>query len=150
MSHVALWNAVALVEQLEQLPAPIGNSLSVSHHRVLLALRDPDAKRELAQQAVDEQLSKRALAERVRLARHNGDGRSRGGRPPQPTFVKVLKHLETALQAAGTDLPTPETVRAWGLDRSRAAVAQAEVRLLELQRYVAGTRKVLDESGVPT
>ncbi len=145
MSHVALWNAVALVEQLEQLPPPIGNALSVSHHRVLLALHDPDTKRELAQQAVDEQLSKRALAERVRLARHNGDPRPRGGRPPRPTFVKALKHLESALQVAGADSPTPETFRAWGLERSRAAVTAAEAKLAELQAYIGRTRDALDE-----
>lgn len=150
MSHVALWNAVALVEQLEQLPTDVGNALSVSHHRVLLTLHDAETKVDLAQQAVDEQLSKRVLAERVRVAKQNGDGRSRGGRPPQPAFVKALRHLETALQTAGTDLPTPETVRAWGLERSVAAVAEAEVRLAEFQAYLAGTRRVLDEVIKPT
>ena len=150
MSHVALWNAVALVEQLEQLPTDLGNALSVSHHRALLALHDADTKRDLAQQAVDERLSKRALAERVRVVRQNGDGRSRGGRRPQPPFVKALKHLDAALEVAGVELPTPEIVRAWGLERSLAAVAEAEVRLAGLQEYFARTRRVFDEVIEPT
>lgn len=65
-SYSYLWTCVAVVEQFEHLPRPIAESLPLSHHRLLLPVRNPEEKIKLATRAVEEGLSKRELAEAIK------------------------------------------------------------------------------------
>jgi len=52
VSYSWLSKAVAVVEQVEQLPQDVAMALPVAHHTLLLSLRDLDTKSRLAGQAV--------------------------------------------------------------------------------------------------
>ena len=46
-----LWYAVAMLGQLRQLPKDIAGALPFSHHKLLLTVKDPEQKLELAKEA---------------------------------------------------------------------------------------------------
>lgn len=94
-SYSFLWNSVAVVEQLRQMPPKIADSLSLSHHKLLLAVRDQDLKLRLAKRAVREKLSKRQL-EGV-IARAGGRKGVRKGRRPAHPLAKGLSKVRRAL-----------------------------------------------------
>ena len=138
-----LWRSVAVVEQLAMLPAEVADALPVSHHKLLLPVKDPEAKVSLATQAAKEHLSKRELAERVAEVTRKGreeKGWARAGRPPDPVFAKGIKRIVGAVgYACAADVATAHIVE-FGpgesrlrLDALRAAIGQAQVLVTALE-----------------
>jgi hypothetical protein len=85
--------SVAILEQLEQLPRSIGWSLSTSHHRALLPVRDPGTKLELARQAVQDGMSHRQLERAVAARCPRSSADNKVGRPRLPEIVKQLRRI---------------------------------------------------------
>lgn len=93
-----LYTSVAIVEQLEQLPPTLAEQLPLSHHRLLLPVKDPSLKSKLALRAVRSGLSKRELAQEVKAARRR-PGLARPGRPVLPETVKRLNQMRRSVNA---------------------------------------------------
>lgn len=89
----AMWYAVNLVKQLEELQHEIGTGLPLSHHRLLSHVHDSDMKRELAEAAVHEQLSVKSLSARITAQRASLAMSTRRGRPPAPVVSKLLTRI---------------------------------------------------------
>jgi len=68
-----LWTAVAVLDQLTEMPDDIGRRLPLSHHRLLLPVKDRPLRLTLARRALDDGLSKRQLAREVQRARGGRD-----------------------------------------------------------------------------
>ncbi len=98
-SYSHLYNAVAVVGQLPQIPEDLRERLSVSHHKALLPMKDEKAKERLAKKAVDKGLSVPALRAEVQKALSKLKGKSRAGRPPLPGFVKGIHKLVKDIDA---------------------------------------------------
>jgi hypothetical protein len=103
VSHVFLWNAVRFVEQLRQLPGNIGTELPFSHHKLLLPVRDEQAKVALAKKAVENDLSTRELEEEVRKVRRGKGTKGGAGRRPLPAFVKAFARLAAIAKLAASE-----------------------------------------------
>lgn len=102
LSRTALWYALAVRDQVEVLPDKLSDALPLSHHKVLLQVKDVDQKIELARQVARDDLSRRDL-ERV-IRRKLDDDETRGrGRPRLPAVVKALRRLEKATTMAMTE-----------------------------------------------
>jgi len=71
-SATYLWTAVAVVGQLRELPEGVGCRLPLSHHRLLMPLRDPSVKTVLARKALNYHFSKRELAREIGRLRQRG------------------------------------------------------------------------------
>ncbi len=102
-SHSRLRLAMAVLEQLGQLPQDVGWSLSVSHHRALLPIQDVATKLELAIQSVGLGWSCVRLSREVAKRAAPPPAGARGGRPPLPDVVKRLRKLSKALDEPDFD-----------------------------------------------
>lgn len=103
VSYSFIWNAVAVVDQLKLLPENIAEALPLSHHRLLLPVRDPEKKLRLASEAVEKGLVKRQFEARVKTARAKELTGERRGRKPDPIILKRIKQLGKALAALAVE-----------------------------------------------
>jgi hypothetical protein len=96
-----LWYAVAMLGQLRQLPKDIAGALPFSHHKLLLTVKDPEQKLELAKEAVATGLSKRKLEDRVRGVRgERWTGAGKPGRQALPPWAKGIGTIKKAVESA--------------------------------------------------
>lgn len=103
VSYSFISNSVALLEQLKQLPEDVSSSLTWTHHKLLLPVKNEKTKLKLAKRAVNKGLTKRALGDEVRAAREMEKGSDGRGRPTLPTYVKGLKDFAKAVDKVTSD-----------------------------------------------
>jgi len=125
-SPTYLWTAVAVVGQLRELPEDLAQCLPLSHHRLLLPLKDATVKVALARLAVEYSLSKRELKREIgQLVGGQAKGAKRALNVP---VIKALSHLieasEEFVQAA--------TAEGNGLRRSAGGEARSLLQRLEV------------------
>ena len=153
VSASTLWNAVAIVQQLELLPKDIANALPVSHHRLLLPIRSVDSKLELAQRAADKQLTKRQLAEQAQTVRAAETAGKRSGRPPLRAFYKALKAMQRAREQAtvGEVEQFHFAIDGTGLQPAELSVLldELEAGVAELQAVIAAARDKVEVGVLP-
>lgn len=141
-----LWYCVAVLEQLRQLPEDIGAALPVSHHRLLVHVRDPQAKVHLAREAVQEGLAKRDFAERVRIVKAREQRGTRRGRPPVPTFAKAITKVLAATDLAASEAVTVFSVLAYGSEGARARIADVDRAMRRLAALKSSLERGLAEA----
>jgi hypothetical protein len=135
-----LWRSVALVEQLQQLPLEVGEALSPSHHRALLAVRDVDLKRRLAHKAAKDRWSFAALSAHLKELRARGRDRlPAAARPAQgrrrlPPWAKAITKVRRFGSAPALGDPSPEELSAVPLQRARELLDELEGATRNLQR----------------
>lgn len=123
-----LSTAVSVVEQLQLLPPAVARQLPLSHHRLLLPVKDKETKLELARWAADGHSSKRQLADRVRRYRLlSGDNRR--GRPPTPPLIKTLRQLRKTAEQLLTVSGQEWFVGCYPDDETAALVDDLETEL---------------------
>jgi hypothetical protein len=91
-----LSRAVGTFEQARTLPPEVVAGLTAANHSQLLAIRDLEYKRTLAQRAVRERWSARRLAAVIRSEREDTMG-PRPGRRPTPDLVRGLRQIAHAI-----------------------------------------------------
>lgn len=139
MSHTWLWRAVRIYVQLPLLPAEAATRLSRTHHALLLPVRSRLTKYELAERAIEEQMSSRefevAVQEALWLEGSVKGKRRRIGRRPVPTFLKTVRKLGELAEQEGRwhdlnriDQLRPEDALALGETLSRVERKCEEVR----------------------
>jgi hypothetical protein len=141
VSYAWLWNACAVVDQLRLLPEDIRGSLPYTHQRLLLTVKEPDAKVRLARKAVKEGLSKRVFATEVQKTRDRKKGESQAGRPPLPEFAKGFTRLKAAVELATSKEVTADAVEYYKPDKTRALLKDLEDQiesLLALSQQITG------------
>jgi hypothetical protein len=125
VSYLFMWNACAVYDQLRRLPTGIAEALPLSHHKLLLPVKDEDKKRELATQAVATGMSKQEFAAEVSKARKAMGDDSKGGRPPLPAFVKAFGKLKAVVELAESEAIDAGSFEHY--DRAEALALAAEV-----------------------
>ena len=135
-SYSFLWNACAVVEQLRLLPPDLRDALPLSHHRLLLTVKDPEVKEKLAREAVAQGLSKRALEAAVKDGRPEVAPESRPGRRPLPAFVKGLTRLRAAVALAGSE-EVAGAVAKMEKDKARELLGELDAQMAALGRLRA-------------
>jgi hypothetical protein len=151
ISASSLWYALAIYDQLHQLPTALGEALTVSHHRRLVPLRDPTVKARLAERAVQQGWSVRRLGEEVRhMRRQNAPGRERRvGRPPLPGFVKAIRRLPRALEGSLEDLD-PDIARRLGRPALRSLRAHLRLHVQQLKRLEQRLAELEEDAATDT
>lgn len=138
LGAATVYSFVRISHQLEYLPADLAARLTLSQHRALLPLPDPETRETLARRAVAEGWTVRHLMTEVRKRLP----RSRRGRKPLPAFAKAIaKVAKTAAPSLVEEL-TPDAVRRLGPEPAAALVEQLEGSLARLEAL----RKALDEA----
>ncbi len=118
VNYQFIWNAVAVVDQLKQLPENIAEALPLSHHKLLLPVKDPEKKLKLASEAIEKNLGKRELEQRVKKVRAKEIPGEKRGRKPEPEPVKNLRKVMKALDGLNLKRLTPAKLD--GLDEKAA------------------------------
>jgi len=125
-SPTYLWTAVAVVGQLREIPEDLAHCLPLSHHRLLLPLKDASVKVALARMAVKQSLSKRELEREIgRLVGSQNRGAKRA---PNMPVMKALSHLIEASE----DFVKAATAEDSGLRRSAGGQANSLLQRLEV------------------
>lgn len=135
-----IWNSVAVVAQFRQLPANVAEALPLSHHKLLLPVKDAEQKVLLASAAMNEGLSKEALQERVKGARTSAAGESKAGRPVLPAFVKVFTVVKKAVDLAGTENVTEASFVHYPKEKARALLAEIDANIAVLAAMATSVR----------
>jgi hypothetical protein len=92
MSYSVLSYSVQVAHQVRQLPQDIAWKLNISHHRVLVRVKDLDVKTEFARLAVEEGLHTKEL--KTRVYRAIGADPSRPGRTQLSPPALAVRRLE--------------------------------------------------------
>lgn len=144
MPPSALWTAVNLVSQRDVLGVALTETLSLSHHRVLLSVKDEERKLELAELAAREGFDRDQLAE---LARERRRG-ARAGRKPLPRWFKVARRGAVAVGKIGGLVEEAEAGHVSGqrMEELRALVEEADGAWAELKAWLASQEGGSDDA----
>lgn len=143
--------AVAVTMQYEALPVDVRDVLPLSHHRLLLPIKDVSQKVEFAEKAAERNWSKEELDARSAKARDQHKVKGRTGRPRKPEFLKTLTKLSKIKgrpDAAAIDWEDPfpgysAEGAAKELAEAERLLASAEVQLTELLEFVREAKRRL-------
>ena len=102
LSYSSIYHYVAVTEQVGRLPDELALELTLSHHKILLPVKDSQAEIDLARAVVEEGLSVSVFQQRVH-AWLRGGGRRRGVKQPLPEEVKTLSRLEKTVERIEVD-----------------------------------------------
>ena len=123
ISASGLWYSVKILPQLRELPTNIATALPLSHHRLLVHIKDDKKKLRLATKAARQKMSKRELKAEIAKAQAKADTRT--GRPPLPAFVRGVTALKRAVATATSE--DVEDGDVLNLDRERAEKVLSEL-----------------------
>jgi hypothetical protein len=132
VSHSFLWYAVRLLPQLRALPETVAVALPLSHHRLLLHVKDEGQRARLAERAVSKDLSREQLAEEIRKLREKERVGAARGRKPLPGFVRAFNRLQKVAQELDGDTLDEGAVLNYGIDEARQYLDQVESMLAQL------------------
>lgn len=132
LSKTAVWSSIAFLEQLHLLPDDIGGALSFEHHKLLLPVKDPATKQELARVACEEKLGKRAFGQRVRAAKAPRAKNTRG-RKPASALDRALAQFARLVEEICGHCRDVAAVKALDQDRVRTLtnVARRDLNRLD-------------------
>ena len=108
-SATFLYTSVAVLDQLRVLPENVAEALPLSHHRLLLPIKDPEQKKTLAASAVERRMNCKQLNSSVEKVLSKQPKKSSGGRPRLPTLVKELRKLTRVVEAVN-DATVPKGI----------------------------------------
>lgn len=120
VKHTALWYSVALHENYALLGEELASALSMGHHRLLAHVADAEARRGLAQRALSQELSVRALEQEVKDAKKPVEGQKKRGRKEIPEPLKRLGRAVKELKDLKVDDALDAGTRAKALANARA------------------------------
>lgn len=140
-----LWYSVSLLGQLRELPDDIAGSLPFSHHKLLLTVKDPEKKLELAKEAVTTGVGKREFEDRVREVR--GERWADGGKPGRqalPPWAKRIGGIERVVESAMAGELTVDEVVRHGTGKVEERLAEVNAAIERLEDFRASLTEALD------
>jgi len=133
VSHIFIWRAVSVIDQLRLLPENVRDALPYTHQTLLLPVKDEKAKVRLAEQAAEGGWSKRKMEEEVQKIRAKEKGDSKAGRPALPMFVKGLTRLTSAVKLATSAAVTGSAFATYSPNKARVLLEDLDGQIAALQ-----------------
>lgn len=134
MKYALLYYAVAVCEQIRLLPADAAARLPLSHHKLLLPVKDSTLKCQIAQLAVDHNWPVSQMRCEIHAATSSSTVARTKHKPPPP-FVRALAPLRKAVELLAG--PVDDVASMQGYTWSASAVA---VDALRRQLSLLGAR----------
>ncbi len=119
--------------------------MPLTHHKLLLSVRNQDAKVQLAQKAVAQELSSREFGKVVAQVRIANAETPRGGRPRLPAFVKGLTRLRQAIDVATSESINRETFATYKPAKARSLAEELDSHIATLTKIKENILTVVDE-----
>lgn len=145
VSYQFVWSSCAVYGQLQRLPAAIADELPLSHHKMLLPIKDESAKVGLATAAVEKGLSKRDFEVEVNKVKKEQKGESNAGRPSLPAFAKAFAKLKLVVDQAKEEEITTDSFKHYDKDDARELLVDVSDYIEELKVVMAKVRGALGE-----
>ena len=148
ISASGLWYSVRILEQVKALPSEIAMALPVTHHRMLIPVKNDKLKLRLAKEAVSKGIPSRDFQDEVRKAREKERAKSeRGfssGRPALPVFAKGLNQLIKAVDKATSERITKSSFAGYDADQAKTLLKEVDKSLGKLQTLRGHIEKQLE------
>lgn len=145
VSYQFVWSSCAVYGQLQRLPAAIADELPLSHHKMLLPIKDESAKVGLATAAVEKGLSKRDFEVEVNKVKKEQKGESNAGRPALPAFAKAFAKLKLVVGQAKAEEITSDSFKHYDKDDARELLVDVSDCIEELKVVMAKVRVAMGE-----
>lgn len=145
VSYQFVWSSCAVYGQLQRLPAAIADELPLSHHKMLLPIKDDGAKVGLATAAVEKGLSKRDFEVEVNKVKKEQKGESNAGRPALPAFAKAFGKLEQIVKQAKAEEISAASFTHFSKDAARELLTKFDDQLEDLKVIAAQVQNLLRE-----
>lgn len=145
VSYQFVWSSCAVYGQLQRLPAAIADELPLSHHKMLLPIKDESAKVGLATAAVEKGLSKRDFEVEVNKVKKQQKGESNAGRPALPAFAKAFAKLKLVVDQAKEEEITAKSFDHYDKDDARELLVDVSDYIEELKVVMAKVQLALGE-----
>lgn len=149
-AHSALWYSVELLEQMRTLPEEIGTALKMSHHRLLIPVKDAAIKAKLANEAVESRLSKRDFEKRIREVRLEENDGNHLGRPVLPGWAKGIGTIKAAIEAAGADEISGDSVFEHRREKAQSRLEEVEAATIMLSELKERLQRAIAEEAANT
>lgn len=143
VSYQFIWNSCAVVEQLRSFPQDIADALPMSHHKLLLPVKDEAKKKALAKAAVKDHLSKRDFEARVKAVRAEQKTDSRAGRPPLPAFAKAFAKLKQVAHLAQSESINSESFAHYSKTEARTLLDHLDKDIEALKGVAAAVHQII-------
>lgn len=146
VSYSFISNALGVIEQIELLPGDVVRALTLTHHKLLLPVRDLGTKVKLARMAAAQELPTRDFERAVRKVRAEETEKGpRVGRPPLPTIVKGLRRLSKAVDLTIAEVQGDDPLAGCPPDETRRLLGDLDARMKDLGDFLARVRASIDE-----
>ncbi len=145
MSYSTLWSSVAVLGQLRTLPEDVGEALTVSHHRRLVAITDTNAKLRIAKKAVKNELTVKQLEEEIASYR-SGAKVSNRGRPALSGPVKALRRLPKFIEPLTEYEVSADDVETLGIENAEELLETLEEQIETLEAAKQEIKEALKEA----
>ncbi len=145
MSYSTLWSSVAVLGQLRQLPEDIGEALTVSHHRRLVAITDVGVKLRIAKKAAKQGMTIKQLEAEIASYR-SGAKTSNRGRPALSGPVKALRRLPNLIEPLTEYAVSADDVETLGIENAEELLGSLEEQIETLQAARSEIQEALSEA----
>jgi hypothetical protein len=148
ISSTTIWYSIAVLEQLRQLPGDIGAALPMSHHRLLLPVKNNQLREELAREAVQHGLTKRDLEAKIKGLNESTEQSNgvRPGRPVLPGWAKGLAAARRSIEEAAGYNVTEADVVLHGAELVQARLDEVTATMAALDGLRAKLSAVLQQA----
>lgn len=143
VTYQFVWNSCAVVDQLRMLPPDVANALPMSHHKMLLPIKDTSTKQALAKVAVDDGLTKRQFEVHVKKARAELKADSNAGRPPLPAFAKAFGKVRRIVEQAQSEDVGEHSFTHYSKEDARELLLRLEQDVAVLSSVAARVRELV-------
>lgn len=147
VSHVSLYNAIAVYRQYADLPKNCRDRLPMAHHKALLPLKDNASRAALASRAAEEAMTVVELRRLVAGRRELEKSTERRGRPRMLAMQKTLRWVERTL-GDSKNLLGKEDAAGLPDEELQVLANAAEVGLRTLEEVRQKIQSTLDERGI--
>lgn len=144
VSYQFVWNSCAVYDQLRVLPESLASELPLAHQKLLIPVKDADQKVALARAAVEENLSKRELEERIKQLR-SVESKSGSGRPPLPAFARAFTVVKRAVAIAAQSPLDENSFVSLSKEEVRTQLDGWDQQVKELADIVLQLRSLVDD-----
>ena len=148
ISASGLWYSVRILEQVKALPEEIAMALPVTHHRMLVPVKDAKLKLKLAKEAVSKGIPSRSFQDEVKKAREEERAEEeRGyssGRPALPNFAKGMKQLIKAIDTATSERISKKSFESFDAGHAKELLKEVNKALGKLQTLQGNIEKQIE------
>ena len=148
ISASGLWYSVRILEQVKALPEEIAMALPVTHHRMLVPVKNAKLKLKLAKEAVSKSIPSRSFQDEVKKVREEEREKAeRGfssGRPSLPPFAKGLKQLIKAIDVATNERITKKSFETFDAEQAKDLLKEASKALGKLKTLQGNIEKQIN------